>query len=79
MCTHHWRQAGNLSSPFECVRCGESKMMETSFEDIQERKADAHRNPDQATGAINKDHAISLLDRANEIAQLADWQLSAAG
>lgn len=31
-CIHHWRQeVGDVHAPFECVNCGEVKVLETDF------------------------------------------------
>ena len=30
-CIHHWKQEGDLRSPFVCKHCGEVKQMETDF------------------------------------------------
>ena len=31
-CVHHWRQEiGDIHAPFQCIHCGESKVIETDF------------------------------------------------
>ena len=38
-CVHHWRQeVGNLRAPFECIRCGEVRVMETDFYRLYEAR-----------------------------------------
>lgn len=68
-CTHHWRQSGDLSSPFTCVRCGDTKVMDTCFDDIQERRSASHRTPQIAGQAINKTHSLWMMERTQDVNQ----------
>ncbi len=69
ICTHHWRQSGQLSSPFVCVRCGDSKLMDTCFDDIQERRAASHRDPVATNQAINKTHSLWMMERTRDVSE----------
>ena len=37
-CTHHWKQFGHVNAPFYCIKCGDSKIMTTSFEAVMEQR-----------------------------------------
>jgi len=39
-CMHHWRQAfGDIHAPFNCIHCGETKVMETDFYELFEARS----------------------------------------
>jgi hypothetical protein len=41
-CTHHWRQGTeSIHAPFVCVRCGESRQMETDYYRMRDAQAEA--------------------------------------
>ena len=68
-CTHHWRQIGDLRSPFVCARCGEAKFMDTIFDEIQERRSAVHRDPAASGQPYNKAHALMMIERTRDVSE----------